>query len=304
MNKKEKRELVLEARESDFKMRNIIGVDQSETFGIEIEFEDVKLNNIKYGRHWDIKKDDTVTDYVDGYEVGGEASSPILKDTIECWNDIEHICDYLLKKGAVVTSNTGGHIHIGSQVLKNDPNNIRKLLKSWELFEPIIYSFSSGKYKHVRHGVSVQAKPLAPTLNRIRNNKSSYNNYRTYCDWLNFFKKYNIMKFCGINFANYIGNEEDIGNTIEIRCPNGTIDPVIWQNNVNFFIKFFESCASDNFDEKYIDYLLCGSNYTEKNDFGLIMELIDLIFTNRVDKIMFLKQYMKLFDKEKVYIKK
>lgn len=304
----EKKDLILEARESDFKMRNIIGVDQSETFGVEVEFEDVKLNSIKYGRHWDVKKDDTVTTCVDGYEVGGEVSSPILKDTNECWNDIEHICNYLLKKGAVITSNAGGHIHIGSQVLKDNPNNIRKLLKSWELFEPIIYSFSSGKDKRLRTSVTVQAKPIAPILNRIRNNKSSYNNYRTYRDWLNFFKKYNLMKFYGVNFANYMGNEEDVGNTIEIRCPNGTIDPVIWQNNVNFFIKFFESCASDNFDEEYIDYLLFqekySSSYIEKDYFELTMELIDLIFTDKVDKIMFLKQYMKSFDKEKVYVKK
>ena len=307
MSNIQKKDLVLEAYETDFKMRNKINIDKSCTFGLEIEFEDVKLNNIKYGRHWDVKKDDTVTTYVDGYEVGGEVSSPILKDTVECWNDIEHICNYLLKKGAVITPNAGGHIHIGSQVLGDNPSNIRKLLKSWELFEPIIYSFSSGKDQCLRKGFNIQAKAISPILKRIRNNKNSYNNYITYYDWIKFFKKYNITKFCGINFSNYKGCEEDFGNTIEIRCPNGTVDPVIWQNNVNFFIKFFTSCSKDNFDEEYIDYLLkqknCILNYFEQNDFRLLMELVDLTFKDRIDKIMFLKQYLKLFDKEKKYIK-
>lgn len=306
MSNKEQRELVLEAQESDFKMRNKINIDDSETFGIEIEFEDVKLNTIKYGRHWDVKKDDTVTTCVGGYEVGGEVSSPILKDTPECWSDISHMCNYLLKKGALITPNAGGHIHIGSQVLKDDPNNIRKLLKLWELFEPIIYSFSSGKDKKLREGINVQAKTISPMLNRIRNSKSSYNSYETYRDWLNFFRKYNIKKFNGVNFSNYCGYEENIGNTIEIRCPNGTIDPAIWQNNVNFFLKFFEYCTVNSFDEEYIDYLLKQKDYSlsGSDEFESVMELVDLIFKNRADKIMFLKQYMKLFDKEKEYIKK
>ena len=307
MSDDEKRELVLEARESDFKMRNKIGLDENETFGIEIEFENVKLNTIKYGRHWDVKKDDTVTAYVCGNEVGGEVSSPILKDKKECWNDIERMCNYLLKKEAIITPSAGGHIHIGSQVLKDDPNNIRKLLKSWELFEPVIYSFSSGRDKCLRKCVNIQAKAVAPTLRRIRNNKKSYNDYRTYCDWIWFFKKYRLMKFSGINFSNYTGSEEDVGNTIEIRCPNGTIDPTIWQNNINFFIKFFESCTDNNFDEDYIDYLLGPKkvlSYIDTNDFELAMELVDLVFKDRIDKIMFLKQYLKFFNKEKEYVKK
>ncbi len=301
----EKKELVEEAREIDFKMRDKIGIDQCETFGIEIEFENVQLNTIKYGRHWDIKKDDTVTTYIDGYEVGGEVSSPILKDTVECWNDIEHMCNYLLKKGAYITSNSGGHIHVGSQILEDDPNNIRKLLKFWELFEPVIYSFSSGKDKCLRKSIINQANSISPILNRIRNNKGGYNKYKTHYDWFNFFKKYNLLKFCGINFSNYKGSEEDFGNTIEIRCPNGTIDPVIWQNNVNFFTKFFESCTSNNFDEEYVDYLLDGKDYgyISQNEFELTMKLIDLIFKNRLDKIMFLKQYLKLFNKENEYVK-
>lgn len=301
MSEREKRYLIEETKETEFKMRDKINVDCEETFGVEVEFEGVKLNTIKYGRNWDVKIDDTVTRSVDGYKVGGEASSPILNDTEECWRDVEHLCSYLSKKGATVTSEVGGHIHIGSQALKNDPNNIRKLLKSWELFEPIIYSFSSGKDTCLRAAAKIHAKNISPILSRVRNSKNGYGSYRSYYDWLNFFKKYKLVKVCGINFSNYRGCEKDVGNTIEIRCPNGTIDPVIWQNNINFFIKFMERCSRDNFDEEYIDYLLRLKNDLDFNsnvNFDSVIELVDLVFDNRLDKLMFLKQYLKLFSKD------
>lgn len=299
-----------ELNETKFKLRNKIDISTKYTFGIEIEFENTELNNIKYGKKWDVKEDDTTTIKIDGASIGGEVSSPILRDTEKCWKDVEHICNYLKNKGALVTPKTGGHIHIGSQILKDDPNNIRKLLKQWELFEHIIYTFSSGRDKQLRSGSKIQAKKISSKLKRIRTSKNSYNKYQTYFDWYNFFKSFQLSRFEGLNFKNYKGNEEDLKNTIEVRCPNGTIDPIIWQNNINFFIKFFEYCSSDNFDEEYIDYLLDNKSLVEYGDVYTIMdidsavELVDLIFENRLDKIMFLKQYLKIFEKGKQYIKK
>ena len=40
----------------------------------------------------------------------------------------------------------------------------------------------------------------------------------------------------------------DKSKTIEFRSSNGTLNEIIWQNNVNFFTKMLLSCASDNFD--------------------------------------------------------
>lgn len=305
MNDKRLKEYLDEANETAFIMRNKINIDSKNTFGIEVEFENVNLDTIKYGKKWQVKEDDTITEKINGSSIGGEVSSPILRDNEECWKDIEHICHYLSKKGAMATFATGGHIHIGSQVLKNDPNNIRKLLKQWELFEHIIYSFSSGRDNNLRSGVKAQAKKISPKLKRVRNTKYGYSKYQTYYDWHKFFRDFQLSKFEGLNFKNYKDCEEDYENTIEIRCPNGTIDPVIWQNNVNFFIKFFEHCCDENFDEEYIDYLLGKKESIEYGNIYNMMDvenalnLVDLIFKDRIDKIMFLKQYLKIFDNNK-----
>lgn len=305
MNKVETKDLLADASNSEFIFRDKIDIDTKETFGLEIEFEDVKLNDIKYSRHWDIKKDDTVTNYIGGYEVGGEAASPILKDTIECWKDVNHMCSYLIKKGANATEKTGAHIHIGSQILGDDPNNIRKFLKEWELFEDAIYQFSYGKDNLARKQINSQAYHVSKTLYKIRNSKSGYNSYKTYYDWLNFFKKYKLIKFSGVNFSNYKGSDEDIGNTVEIRCPNGTVDAVIWQNNINFFTKFLSYASSNRYDEEYIDYLLKNKNLDNSYvSIETALNLADMVFENRTDKIMFLKQCLKLFDNNKEYVKK
>ena len=215
------------------------------------------------------------------------------------------MCSYLIKKGANATEKTGAHIHIGSQILGDDPNNIRKFLKEWELFEDAIYQFSYGKDNLARKQINSQAYHVSKTLYKIRNSKSGYNSYKTYYDWLNFFKKYKLIKFSGVNFSNYKGSDEDIGNTVEIRCPNGTVDAVIWQNNINFFTKFLSYASSNRYDEEYIDYLLKNKNLDNSYvSIETALNLADMVFENRTDKIMFLKQCLKLFDNNKEYVKK
>lgn len=307
------KELVEELNSTKFELRDTLNISDTETFGIEVEFENVNLKDIKYNKGWKVTKDDSVTTEELGVEKGGEVSSPILKDDVLCWQNIDKLCKYLSKKGAVATPKTGGHIHIGSQILKDDPDNIRKFFKQWEYFENIIYLFSSGKDNTSRPSIKTQANMISEKLNRIRNSKYGYSKYNSYYDWIHFFRKYSLGKFCGVNFKNYKGYEEDIDNTIEIRCPNGTIDSTIWQNNINFFTKFIQNCTNKNFDEEYIDYLLRYKNPDEYNfistniiDVDKAIELADFIFEDRIDKIMFLKQYLKMFETEpeKQYTKK
>lgn len=87
-----------------------------------------------------------------------------------------------------------------------------------------------------------------------------------------------------------------------MRCPNGTINPIIWQNNINFFAKLFLYCSSDNFDKDFIDYkLTCLRNNLINYDYSniyidAILEFSNLIFSNEIDKLYFLKQYLKRFD--------
>ena len=88
--------------------------------------------------------------------------------------------------------------------------------------------------------------------------------------------------------------------TIEFRCPNGTLDPAIWQNNVNLFAKMLYYSGSTSFDDdtvqkrheiiltRFADLQYYDEIYLEQ-----ALEFCDIVFTNNLDKINFLKQYLK-----------
>ena len=289
--------LIKDIQDVDFSLRENLGIDNSETFGIEIEFENANLDEIKSSSKWIVKKDESVT----VGNVGGELISPILTDQLDTWRQIRNKCNYLKNKQAIATSRTAAHIHIGSQILKDDPNNIRKLLKMWELFENIIFYFSYGKDLMPRSSLKEFARPIASDLYRIRNSKNGYSKLNNYYEW----------QQTGLNFKNYKGYEMDEKNTIEIRCPNGTLDEIMWQNNINFFTKFMKSVTDNNFDEEFIDYCLDKKDIDEYGILGTNMidldealMLANIIFDNDLDKMLFLKQYLKMFGKEKTYTKK
>lgn len=301
------RGIIQELEQVKFVLRDSIGLDSSETFGIEIEFENVDLDDIKKIDKWTLKKDDTVTKG----NVGGELISPILVDNEETWKQIDNNCRYLKNKNALTTSKTGSHIHIGSQILKENPNNIRKFLKTWELFENVIFYFAYGKDTMPRLSLMEQARPISRDLYRIRNSKNGYSQFGSYYDWYHFFQKKKFDKHAGINFMNYKGYEMDEKNTIEIRCPNGTLDAAIWQNNINFFTTLLCKVTEPNFDEQLIDYYLDKKSAEEYDllvysvvDVEKAIALSDLIFDDRLDRIMFLKQYLKCFEKDNQYVKK
>lgn len=304
---KNMKELVSDLNDVKFELRENIGIDSSETFGIEIEFEKASLDEVKGSARWVVKPDDSVT----VGNMGGELVSPILTDNIDTWKQIKNKCNYLKSKQAVTTSRTAAHIHIGSQILKDDSNNIRKLLKTWELFENIIFYFSCGKDLMPRISIKEFARPIGNDLYLIRKSKNGYNRLNSYYDWYQFLKKNTFNKHSCLNFKNYKGSHLDEKNTVEIRCPNGTLDPIIWQNNINFFVKLLDSTTKNNFDEELIDYYLGRKEMEEYGIFGInmfnieeAMMLSDIVFDNDLDKMLFLKQYLKMFDDEKTYTKK
>lgn len=288
-----------------FKLQPTIGLDNMYTFGIEIEFTEAPLDDIKNIGDWQLKDEINITEPRRNRMYGGELISPILKDDVDNWKDVTSKCKKLVKYGARVSDFTGGHIHIGSQIVGEDPNNIRRFLKLWELFENIIYYFSYGYDDKAREAIDVYADAIGNKFKKIRKTKHGYEQFKSFYDWIQYFKKLQVITGEGISFKKFRSNEEDIGNTIEIRCPNGTLDPIIWQNNINFFTRLLLSSHEDKCDEELLDYLLRKkekheyelSNF-DKTDLKKAILLSDMIYDDEVHKLLFLKQYLKLFTPE------
>ena len=101
-------------------------------------------------------------------------------------------------------------------------------------------------------------------------------------------------------------NNLHITNTIEFRCPNGTLEPIIWQNNANLFAKLLIYSKNNNFNHDIIDKRKTTTNI---NNYKIIsleqsLELADLIFNNNLDKIYFLRQYLKSYEESDKILKK
>lgn len=290
--------------EYKLKMRNDTNIPKDVTFGIEIEVENL-LSTKSQELYENLPSEDWKTTNDLSLRRGIEVISPVLIDEEETWKEIVSICKYL-NKISEISTNTAGHIHIGAQIMKDDSEKWLNLLKLWSVYENVIFRFSNGEYLNSR----MSQQRYAPAVKE------------------QFEKEYDTLKKCGYNVTNLLRiikhdrnqaiNFENIypdrynefykDNTIEIRCPNGTLNPVVWQNNINFFTKFLIYCNDNNYD---YDTILKREEKNKKNKINYTkydtiyleqaLELADLLFNNNKDKVYFLRQYLKSFEMDKSY---
>ena len=169
----------------------------------------------------------------------------------------------------------------------------------WSVYENIIFKFSYNKDKGPRPDIMKYARKM---------NAEFMATYLKYYD-KNFaiedvIRSYKERKLNAVNLKNMsYFNSRKARNTVEFRCPNGTLDEITWQNNVNFFVKFMILCKKGHFDKDKVlrrdsinkDKIFTYHDYN-KLYIDEALELVDLVFDNNLDKINFLKQYLKLYD--------
>lgn len=275
--------------------RNLLNMSNDKlTFGVEIEFESCSIESIRNAMNndledWILKKDHSL-------KSGGEVNSPILMDSVEDWKNLRSICNILKEKHATATENCGAHIHFGSDIFGNNFDNWLTLIKCWTVYEKVLYRVSYGAMDRARRPLKKYAPPVANTLNNIVKELKDCSDASYLIAKLN----ENISKRSGINFKGVnVNNPNSIKNTIEIRCPNGTIEEVFWQNNINIFGKLLCAIKDNRIDIELLD------NYISKNDFNSslqdyqeiymkeALEFADMVFDNNLDKMYFLRQYLK-----------
>lgn len=295
-------ELLTQIRFSEFQFRDTLNFPFDLTFGMEIEFEKALYKEVSShfsslvdttsDNCWILKKDSTVM--TSNKTRGGEITTPIMKDTRNNWNDLAKVCKMLQECGAETKEKCGGHIHFGAHIMNSDINYWINLIKLWIIYEKVIFRFSTGDKSRMRNGIMEYAYPVSKYLFDLLPRLEKYTDYHRFCCYLP------RNKNQAINFCNVISSSYETKNTIEFRCPNGTINELIWQNNINFFSRLLLYCASANFDLDFIDYKL---GYYSKMDYNFpsynkvelseALELADLIFSNNLDKLCFLRQYLK-----------
>ena len=253
-------ELIKELLQFKLHLRGSLNLKNSPTFGLELEFEHIKcptiefetmFNNLKLndgkiddGYHdtnkWQIKDDKTLKE-----TNGKEITSPILTDELIYWQDLVKMCSFI-KKYAKIGTHSAGHIHIGSQALDYSKDNLLNLLKIWGVYENILYRYGYNEYLNknpeIKYSFFSSNDFLTLYDKMIRRSDASVEEILR-----NLTGRLKAISFSTTTFVSDY-NRIAFKDTIEFRSPNGTLDPVIWQNNVNTFIKLLNYCKNNNID--------------------------------------------------------
>lgn len=297
MKGKDLQELLINLSDYQLQLRNNLNIENKTTIGLELEFEKANLYNIEKEIHnselkeWMLKTDLSL------YK-GGEINSPILKDRERSWQELTTICK-IVKEYAVIDKHSGGHIHIGAHILGDNIESWINFIKIWSIYENIIFRFTYGEQNDARESLVKYAYPIAPLM---------WHSYlelkeKEKLELFTVLSRITPARRQAVNITNISIeeiNEVYNKNTIEFRCPNGTLNPIIWQNNVNLLVKLLEYTKSPKFNHDMIDkrQMINQNKYMNLYWYKEVflqqaLELSDMIFDNNLDKIYFLKQYFK-----------
>lgn len=274
-------------------------------FGCEIEFEEVnykeiekEFNDLKNNNFnllgWKLTEDDSLDPLFDKTSFalnmyGGEIVSPILNNKISDWKNLKEVCLFLKRMNAKALDLSAAHIHFDNKLFKNNYDALKNILKLWALYEDIIFRFSSGFKDEIRSYVNLYSLPISNKIINVVRNTNSYD------------ELLNALRTPRTNALSLYNFDKKINDSFEVRCPNGTLSEVIWQNNINFFKHLLETSLDNNKEWDKIDYELgkyVPCNYSielynllniEKASF-----IADFIYNSDKDKLDFMKQYVKM----------
>lgn len=279
-----------EIKNTTLEYRDKIGLPIDFSFGVEIEYENTpkdlisalleeEKNYYEYLDEWVNKSEASVSAYDSNSNlIGGEISSPILKDDKESWKALSKILNLLKRNDAKICSSCGGHVNIGIHTFRNNIDHLKNLLLVWLVYHREIQKFTNGEFNSLRKDSLNYIKKLDKNIfikeileKRIN---SLYDFDKTLFD-----KKHEIY----MHQLHYYSSYED--DRIEFRIPNGTLNEDIWQNNINFFSKLAISCQKE-IDRELLIYKMNNKSHDA-------FDLADFVFDNEKDKRLFLVQALK-----------
>ena len=309
-----KSKLLLELTEFYIPYRDSLNLDRNVTFGCEIEFNipgysgslsDVSdLNAILFMRN---------LGYLYPYKVTSEINdrieliTDVLQDGKDTWDTLKEVLRFLTLNKAYYNGKGGSHIHVGNQLILNDFNMFTEFLKLFACYENEIIRFTNGEYYFDRKQFDYMCARSKTIIYDMLLKKDFIKNKNIS---INLCQKMTSINFPYTDFykTTKIGNNilyYDKDNTTEFRTPTLTLNPIIWQNNINLFAKMMTCLRKPHFDNDLLEFrynkdknsFFHNKRYSDEKAF----ELCDLVFDNVLDKYCFLRQYYKDFKKPKSF---
>ncbi|MDD2377000.1 MAG: amidoligase family protein, partial [Clostridia bacterium] len=238
---------------------------------------------------WGIKYDPTVS-------TGVELVSPILMDNEKDWKDLKDVIDMLKSVGGKIDGQCGGHIHIGSNILGTDGKAWENFLTIWSECESSIYKISNPANEDFRDGVGEFASPTKSIIDEIL--KKGSVKLDTHEDVKKMAEQYSRMyipnktksgRYKGLNLKPISDGKQ---NTVEFRMPNGQLDAIEVQRNIELFARIMEVSKKISIEPEYKKEIFDKMKNKETTEEEKLMCLLDLSFNNIVDKAIYYERYL------------
>ena len=279
--------------------RPTLGLDKNMTFGTEIEYE--KISRFFVNNYFKSNLTDWQSTHDDSIKHGGEIISPKLIDSERTWQELQIICNFLKDNGAKSLDRTGAHIHAGAHIFNGDKGKCFDFLQTYVAYEKILSRFFYGEYLTGRSYIDSDMKYMTKKFLYCGYDHEIGNLFGISLD--DFLKKLDKDGLVRTSHADLSGVEKS-GNTIELRTPNGTNEEIIWQNNINTYLKLLLAIKNNDVDIDLVKYKIKNEfidNLNDKNLYNKIyvdeaLEFVDMVFNNNLDKVYFLRQYFKNFE--------
>lgn len=278
--------------------RESLNLDDNIQFGIEIEYDD--FPKVRVDDFFMLREPNWTSTYETSLPFGGEAVSPILKDNKSSWDSIKEVCEFLRIAGANESESAGAHIHVCADIIGTNVYNWEKLIKLIMAYENVLYRFSAGEYTRLRDNFRTVCPPIALDLLEYYLEKKDADASFTNIGIMSMLNKSRFQSFNFRNLKLYNIYDRVGKNTIEFRFPNATLEPIIWQNNINTFVRFLLA-SKNEIDDEYVDYRIdklydhYDDGFYDYIDEEGALHFADQVFNNDLDKAAFLREYYKDF---------
>lgn len=302
-----------------------LGLPEGFKFGIELEAYNVNTkgkNGLYKGKSAEFIKSKNWHMATKNEEVlvgqgGAELVSPILKDTINDWQDVFSMCEHIKNfpgndgNKVVADEKCGLHVHFDATCLTKDPNRMKNFLQLYAESEELLYKMCNDKNDPIRKGaINKDFKGIhiisamwrngmaAPTgkkiLKHIRNNTLKVS-YKKFGKLKMLASKYKLdeRRYSGLNLTN-IGNSKK--NTIEFRMANGTLNPEVIKQNVFLYASLINTSIKMTKNPRLYQNKLEEFYKTDITEKDKAINFLNLIIENPADRKIYMDRWESVKD--------
>jgi hypothetical protein len=272
---------------------NVLESEQNHLFSqLQVPFQiDTTFESHKGGTYekWIFSHDSTVTRQ---NNKGVEVISPISYLNPSFLDELEKICAFLETNGAYISEQCSAHIHFDFRLFLKNIDALKKFILIMSYYEPECNRFFAGEEETIRPlGSGFYAKDTTKKLYLLEQLYQIFaiDNLNEFLSKLKRIGRYHNLNFMNANIYRKISR-----NTIELRSPNGSLNPVILENNIYFLLKIVEYClVNSEWHNLYYKWYELQGNENRIPEISKARKLSRTILTDKTDLRYFDWQYEK-----------